>query len=507
MFSTKRKIQKSSIIKSVFSVTGIVALAKILAFAKQMLIAATYGTTIETDIIALSHNLIGDFEYLLVQVFITAFIPIYLNVRKRGSDVADSFVTNSLIISSILAFVVLMCMVIFAPVVSRVIAPSYNSEYHYRLSQCIRIFAPTLWFMVICAVLNALLRAHKEFVPGETISLVQSIIIMLMVLGAGKMLGIDALMVSYILYPGISVVIMAFLARKYWTFRRIKPLVDKNVRLLLKMCGPLLLGYAVVFVNQQVDKIIVSGMREGAISALDYSSVLVNLVMTLVGAICSVVFSYVTSMTVENNHEKAGEIVYLVTIILSTILVPITTLTVWNAESIVSIVYGRGAFGVDSVFYTSVALKGYAFSIVFFLYRELYARLQYSYYDTKRPMLNSSISILINIVLSILLSRPFGVMGVTAASSISMLICAILNVNSAKKHNKYVKLVRGIRIIPYWLAGIGISSLISYIGNTQFVTCGVLERLVLITGGSFFLYFAIGIPFLKREYIKIRELI
>jgi len=116
-------------------------------------------------------------------------------------------------------------------------------------------------------------------------------------------------------------------------------------------------------------------------------------------------------------------------------------------------VYERGAFSGEAVKQTAIALVGYGVSTVFLSYRELFSRLHYSYKDSKRPMINSVIGICLNILLSIILSRYMGILGVTLASSVSTIISAILNMISSKKHNRFIKLSLVCRNIPFWVLG------------------------------------------------------
>ena len=74
--------KKRGIFKAVFSVSFVLLIAKILGFVKQIIVANAFGATVDTDVIALSQGIITDFEYLIAQTMITAFIPIYISDRK-----------------------------------------------------------------------------------------------------------------------------------------------------------------------------------------------------------------------------------------------------------------------------------------------------------------------------------------------------------------------------------------------------------------------------------------
>ena len=49
-------IKKNHIISTVFSVTGLLIVSKLLGFVKQMVTASAFGATLETDLINLSQG-------------------------------------------------------------------------------------------------------------------------------------------------------------------------------------------------------------------------------------------------------------------------------------------------------------------------------------------------------------------------------------------------------------------------------------------------------------------
>ena len=84
-------IKKNHIIRTVFSVTGLLIVSKLLGFVKQMVTAAAFGTTIETDLISLSQGLIGNIQYLLVESVLSALVAVYLHTAQQGEDAARRF--------------------------------------------------------------------------------------------------------------------------------------------------------------------------------------------------------------------------------------------------------------------------------------------------------------------------------------------------------------------------------------------------------------------------------
>ena len=246
---------------------------------------------------------------------------------------------------------------------------------------------------------------------------------------------------------------MLFFARKEFVFEISNPFKDKNVTALLTMMGPLIIGYSMVFINQQVDKVIVSGLSAGTITAMGYASVLSNFVCAFIGSICGVLFTYITKRIADKDYESAADLVKQFTAQMMTIFLPISIFSIVNSHDIVSLVFGHGNFDENAISSCAVALIGYSAMFAPYVFREILSRVQYAYEDSRHPMINSSIGIVFNIIFSIILSRYLGVLGVTLATSISVLISAILNLASTKKHNGSITFKYYLKYFPQWIVG------------------------------------------------------
>ncbi len=467
----KRKAEKDNgrirhIGAVIFSVSSIILLAKVLGFLKQMYIAKVFGATGETDIVFLSQGVVTDLEYLLSQTMITAFIPIYTSLKVGNEKKEIGFTGKVITIFSLITIFISVIIFFSAPFISHFLAPGYTGDMSSGLTRYIRIYAFTLVVLLWMAILNALLKANKAFVPGEFISINQSLIFVAIVFFMQGYWGINSLVISFFAYVAINCIYLGVCARQYWSISALSVEKDENVIKLLKMMGPLLLGYALLYINQQVDRILASGLGDGAVTALSYSAVLSNFVSGFIGSISGIIFTYVATHVAEKRHESAADLINKMLTLFVSVLLPVMILTIANSKEIVAIVYGRGAFDSLAIENTSNALKGYGFVFVSYAVRELFTRLQYSYQDSKLPMINSIISIFINIVLSIILSKSYGIFGITIASSISVLCCAVFNIITSRKYNKFFSIMYfRSKIIIWLLGGIGCVSVNSALGR------------------------------------------
>ena len=269
--------------------------------------------------------------------------------------------------------------------------------------------------------------------------------------------------------------------------------------------GPLLLGHAMIFINQQVDKIIVSGLEEGTVTAMGYAAVLSNFISTFIGSICGVLFTYITQKIAKHEDKEAAEFSISSVGQLVTLLLPISILTVLNSKDIVTIVFGRGKFNSEAIGSCSLALMGYGFMFVPYAIREVFSRFQYAYSDSKRPTINSTVAIIFNTLFSIILSRFMGVLGVTLATSLSVVICAILNIMSSHQKNHNITVRAYINYIPHWLIGCCLCIILSIVGQKHLSNIAPIGRFAIIAASGLLTYYIINLPLLKPLFYRIKD--
>lgn len=431
--------------KSILSVSGIIVVAKLLGFVRQIITANAFGTTIETDIIMLGQGIIQDLDFVFSQTLITSFIPIYITEKRKGSSRALRFASAILRIFLEVGLIIVVFLVIGAPVIARVLAPAYPHALSNKLAHYVRIYAPTFILIAETGVFNALLKANEHFVTGELLGIYQSISFIACTLLLSEYLKTEALSLAFFVYVFVSFIILCISSRKQWSIMRENPSHINSVKRFLKTTFIVLFGYSMIFVNQQIDKMIASGLGEGVITSVHYAAVLSNFVCTLVASMGGILFTYVTNEIISNNDTGAAELINGFSKVFIWLLIPISVLVWIYSEDIVRIVFGRGEFDANAVKLCSTALRGYALSFIPFVVREFYGRVLYAYEDSKHATLNSTIAITINIILSILMSRFMGVLGITVASSIAVACCALFNLIYSHKKNTNIDLFKIVR--------------------------------------------------------------
>ena len=179
--------------------------------------------------------------------------------------------------------------------------------------------------------------------PASWSGSTKSIIIMAMAIFFSARLGVNALVVGFCLYILVSTVITGVQARRYFLPSGTNPLRSPHIHSLLTMIGPLLIGYGAIYVNQIVDKILISGLESGAVTAVGYASTLTDLISTLIASLCTVLYSHMAEAIAQGKTEAAAHLIQRSVLILTLILLPVTIITVCQAEDIISFALWTGS--------------------------------------------------------------------------------------------------------------------------------------------------------------------
>ncbi len=457
------RTKKNRLGRVIFSVTGVIIVSKLLGFFKQMYVSSAFGATLDTDLINLAQSFSGDLEYVLTHLLTISFISVYLRTGGDCGTEKALFAKNALRAFLIISLGVTAVLIAAAYPLAGLIAPSYDATARGRLAGYFRIYIPLLLLFVITSVCQSLLSANKRFIAVEARSIPQSIIVIAAAALLGKRLGASSLAAGFAVCTVFNAVWFFLLSKRYLFPPEKTPpasprrlfdcFCDPQVRKLLSLSCPLLIGYSAYYFNQQISKGLASGLGEGAVTELSYGAVLSGLVTAFISSFASIMFSYVTSAASRGDDRRAARIANLTSALLIAVFLPISVICGFCSRDIVRIAFGRGEFSDKNVVSTAAALAGYSVSFLPLALQEVYGRVQYGYGDTRRPMINGAVSAVCGAVLSLLLSKPLGVGGIALSYSLAASVGGALNLISSRRHNRELSLKPILPLLPHFAVG------------------------------------------------------
>ncbi len=428
--------KRYSIAISAFSVTIATVIIKLLGFIKQAVIAAVYGATEETDAYFMASGIIGALGIVFFSAIAISLLTLYTQtVINEGEEKGSQLISSTIKVFIPLAILITATFFLFAREISQLLTPTSTEEQLKRVTGYIRILSS--YFALSCynQIINVVLESNKKFFPSKGGPFFQNLFLILASLFFAEMYGIDALVYAFPIAGLAQCIFITIVARKYFRFSFRHNIAWGKIKFLLSISIPLVLGNAVYELNDIVDKRIATELSEGSVSVLSYGSSINEIVTSvIILSLSTVLFSQYSTWVAQGETDKISNNVKNTFECLVVFLLPTTTYFCISGLDIVKLLYGRGGFTEQASSLTSSVVIGYAVGFIFQASRAILIRVFYSFGDTKTPMINGIISVAINIILSVVLSRMIGVGGIAFATSISMCFVTVLLLINIRKH-------------------------------------------------------------------------
>ena len=485
--------KKQSIAKSAVLVTSMMLCFKLIAFVKQAVIAYYYGATVDTDAYFIAWGFITGVSEALIKALGISIVAVYTSYRiNKGKEEASKLI-NALIELTFPCFIVLAGL-IFAtsPVIGKLLAPAYEGDALLKVVVFIKILAPVIIITGFEMIFSSMMDSYKSFFIPRLQSFIYSTLTILACIFLSGIIGVNALVASQYASSVVLIILLTASVMRFHKFFFVKIKEVPEVKRIFITAVPMIIGNSALQINAMVDKAITSGLGEGTTSALYYCHILYECVVNIMIAnIGNVMFANFAELVAKDEKQKVKETLTVAINTLICLLLGVTIITIFFAKDIVSIVYFRGEFTYESVVLAASALIGYAIAFIAVAVRDLSVQSMFAFADTKHPMIANIISIAINIIFSIVLSRYIGILGVALATSVATIVGMILDgffIKTRLAEYRYMaNIITFLKCIPA-AAVLGAYCFAIY----KFVNLGPILRFVIATIPGLLIYLIIS---------------
>jgi putative peptidoglycan lipid II flippase len=354
------------------------------------------------------------FTLLVSGAFAVSFIPV-LAEHLRKEDQSDAWritssLLNLLVLGTIAGGVFIF---IFADPLTTLITPGFDHATHELTVNLTRIMAVTPVLFAVSSVLGSVQQAFNRFMIFSLAGVFYNFGIILGILTLTPSLGIYGAAWGVVL----GVVLQALLqwAGLYGLGFKYRPTLNvrlRGVRQTLTLMVPRSIDQGIDQINYSVETIIGSTINSSAIAQFALANNLKNVPLVLIGSsISTAVFPRLAARAAAGEREKLIESFVRTARLILFLAIPSALFTVVARGYIVRLVFGFG----DQA--TANTLGWFAGTIVFASLFMLVSRVYFSMQDTKTPLYTSLGSIPLNIALSFILARAYGVVGLAMAAS------------------------------------------------------------------------------------------
>ncbi|MGE7771276.1 murein biosynthesis integral membrane protein MurJ [Viridibacillus arvi] len=413
----------------------ITVLSKVTGFLRDITLSYFYGASSTSDAYIISITITSVLFSLIISGISTAYIPMFKQIENDVGYQSATYFTNNLInIVLIVTSGVILSGFLFSNILVKLFALGFDGETLRIAVLFTRIGLVGIYFTSVTQLFVSFLQLNGKFTVAAMIGLPCNFIIIIsiiisantdiIVLAIGGVLATLAQM--FFLFPALK--------KSNYKYVPIIDFSDKNIKKMAVIVFPIMIGISIDQINLMVDKTLASTVVEGGVSALTYASRLNDFVQGIfVLSFVTVMFPLISKLATQKNKDDFKKSVSEVISSVILIVVPASIGIMILAEPIIIVLFGHGQFDGRAIDMTSKALFFYSIGMIGYGIREILNRTFYSLQDTKTPMYNASLAVLLNIILSFILSSYMGISGIALATSISALFCSTLLVIKLRK--------------------------------------------------------------------------
>ena len=421
--------KKQQVVQSALMISIFTLISKGLGFLREVMIASKYGSGIETDTYFVAMTATVIIMGTLGSALNTTLIPIFSEIRGKGGKKAQRKHLNNIL--NIVVFITIILAIlafIFSPLLIKILAKGFEGEQFDAAVRLNRIGLPIIIFLGITYVFSGYLQSNQIFGPYAIMGIPYNFVFLIYLIFFSDGMPISILMLVSVAASSTQFLIQVPAVRHTgYRYSLNVNLFDPYIKKALILVFPVLIGSAVRQINAVIDKTLASELVEGSISALTYSNRISDMVITVfVMAITTVVFPMLSKAFSQGDNSEIKKIFNEGVNIILLITVPATIGMMLLSKPIVYLFFERNAFDSTATAMTSSALFYYSVGLIGSSLRMILNKVFYSFQDTKTPMINGAIAVILNVVLNLLFIRFMAHDGLALATSISAIFTAVL---------------------------------------------------------------------------------
>lgn len=479
--------------------------SKIFGFGREITLSYLYGTTNISDAYLISITIPSVIFGFVAAGLAAGYIPMYSNIIQVDGEIEANKFTNNLInILMVICTIIILLGLLFTDQIVRIFASGFEVETLSLTVKFTKVSLLAIYFTGIVSIFSGYLQIKGNYIIPALNGLPLNFFVILSIV-LSRNANILVLAVGFVISAASQALfMMPYMRRNKFKYKVILDLKDKHIINMARIVTPVILGISVNQINILVDRTIASRVAIGGISALNYASRLNGFVLGIfVLSIVTVLYPTISKMAAENNMKGLKTSLSEAITGINLLVLPATMASMIFAVPIVSVLFGHGAFDTNAILMTSSALMFYSIGMIGLGLREVLSRVFYSMQDTKTPMINAAIGMVLNIILNIILSRYLGIGGLALATSVAATFTTgLLFVSLRKKIGPFGMKQISVSFLKILFASLVMSLLAKLSFNYLINSFSQYLSLLLSIGVGALSYFVI-IFFMKIEDVEV----
>jgi putative peptidoglycan lipid II flippase len=422
-----KKSENTKVARAAGIVGSLTMVSRVFGLVRDTVIAAVFGATWVTDAFWVAFRIPYTLSRLLGEGSLTvSFVPVFTEyLQKKTKEEAVEMASTAFTILSMILAVLSILGILLSPLIVGLIAPGFISvPKQFTLAVFLnRLMFPYVFVISLGALCMGILNSFRHFTAPAlspvllNISMIAAALILrpffaepITALAAGVLIGGVlqlTLQWSFLLKFGVKL-------RARFNLRH--PGVRQAGSLLL----PAIFSAGVSTINVFIGTILASLLPGGSVTYLFYADRIMELPLGVfaIAIGTATLPSFSKHVAAGNIDELKSSISFSMRLILFLTIPSMFALMALNLP-IISVLFQRGAFDVKAAIYTSEALFCYALGLWAYSVVRVLISSFYSLQDSKWPMKAAVITLIVNVLFSVVLMYPLKHNGLALAVSIA----------------------------------------------------------------------------------------
>lgn len=425
-------LRQTNILSAAMVIMATVLFSALLGLVRVRLLSNYFGDSRTLDIYWAAFRLPDMiFQLLVMGTVSSAFIPVFSSYLGKNDKKTAFMVANSIITVGFFIFVALTIIIfIFSKELSRLLAPGFSAEEIKLMSKLTQIMIIGQVFFVIGNFLTGILQSFHRFLLPAIAPIVYNVGIIIGTVLLSPSIGIYGPTYGVVFGTILFFLIqLPFTIKLGWIFKPSINLKHPGVIEISKLMLPRILSLGVSQIEYTVDLMIASLFAAGHYTVFTFAIFLIGLPTRLFGATIGQASLPTLSLDVAKGNletykktltKSFMQIIYLV--------LPASIIILILRVPLVRIAFGSKSFSWDATILTSKVVAILTIAIIAQSLTQLLVRGFYAFHNTKTPFIIGIVSVLVNVISSLLfaLLLKMGVVGLAISTSLSSLISTLL---------------------------------------------------------------------------------
>ena len=397
------------------------ALSRVMGLGREMVFAHLFGVGAATDAFNVAFRIPNMLRDLFAETALSAaFVPVLTSERAKSKEAQNRLASNIFNVLFIVTGLVSLAGLLASPYLAKWIAFGFGQVPGKieLTAQLTGVLFPFLLVVSLGAWAMSYLNTEKSFfVPSVAPALFNffSILVPILTYGWYVAHGKEPIfgMAIGVLIGGLMqfLVQMPLVHKKGFRYSFFLSFRDPEFRRVMALFVPVAIGLAGPRINVLINTILVTPLKQGSVSWLNYAFRIMHLPLGLFGiAVGTVALPSFSKQVLDNDTTAVRSTLIDSLKMVFFLTVPTSVLIAFLSRPITRVIYQRGHFTAEDTVATAGALVLYTLGIPFMSGLRNVAAVYYAYKDAKVPMYASLASVVLTIALNVSLMWVLGFM-------------------------------------------------------------------------------------------------